>query len=57
LSLTYPTWAGLGIVGASLGAMIVFGEQVTPQRWLGIAMIIVGLTVMYAPALPWGAKA
>ncbi len=57
LSLTYPTWAGLGIVGSSLGAMLVFGEQIAAQRWLGIILVIVGLAVMYSPGLNWGAKA
>lgn len=54
LSLTYPTWAGLGIVGATLGAMLVFDEPVTTQRWLGIAVVVAGLVVMYAPALLGG---
>jgi multidrug transporter EmrE-like cation transporter len=51
LSLTYPTWAGLGIVGATLGAMLVFDEPVTMQRWLGIVIVVAGVAVMYAPVM------
>ena len=56
LSLTYPTWAGLGIIGATIGAALLFGEQVTLQRWMGIALVIVGLVVMYAPPLTEGSR-
>ena len=49
LSLTYPTWAGLGIVGATLGAVALFDERVTARHWMGIGTIVLGLVIMYAP--------
>lgn len=54
LSLTYPTWAGLGLVGATLGAMLIFSETVSLQRWLGISIVVVGIIVMYLPTLATG---
>ncbi|NGQ92897.1 QacE family quaternary ammonium compound efflux SMR transporter [Rhodobacter sp. HX-7-19] len=57
LSLTYPTWAGLGIVGATIGAMLLFGETVSLQRWLGIVIVVIGIVVMYLPTLAAGARA
>lgn len=49
LSLTYPTWAGLGVVGATLGAAALFGERVTPQHWAGIATVVLGVALIHMP--------
>ncbi len=55
LSLTYPTWAGLGIVGATLGAAALFGERVTAQHWIGIAVVVLGVALIHAPLRSAGA--
>lgn len=57
LSLTYPTWAGLGLVGATLGAAALFGERITVQHGLGIALIVAGVALVHAPRLLAGGLA
>ncbi|MGY6249840.1 DMT family transporter [Bosea thiooxidans] len=49
LSITYPTWGRLGIVGASVEAAARFGKRLAMQHWLGAAVIIVGIALMFAP--------
>jgi small multidrug resistance pump len=51
LSVTYPTFAGVGTAGAVLGAFIVFGERLGPQQMAGIAIIIAGVVILHGPPL------
>lgn len=42
----YAIWSALGTVGAFVGGVILFGEQVRPITIAGAAIIVVGVVVM-----------
>ena len=42
----YATWAGLGTVGAALGGYLLFSERLTPLTVAGMAIVVLGVTVM-----------
>ncbi len=56
ISITYPTWAGLGIVGATIGGAWFFAENITIQHVLAIGLIISGLALMHAPIGAWAGE-
>ncbi|UYQ61254.1 DMT family transporter [Streptomyces peucetius] len=43
----YAIWSGVGTVGAFLGGVVLFDEPVRPATLIGIALVIVGVVVMY----------
>lgn len=43
----YAIWSGVGTVGAFLGGVMLFDEPVKPATLIGIALVIVGVVVMY----------
>ena len=49
ISITYPTWAGLGIVGATVGGAWLFAERITVQHTFSLALIVAGVALMHAP--------
>jgi small multidrug resistance pump len=42
----YAIWAGLGTVGAAIGGYLLFSERLTPLTLIGMAIVILGVTVM-----------
>lgn len=48
LSLAYPVWVGIGMLGSVLVGMLVFGEGVTPVKWGCIGLIITGMVGLKA---------
>ena len=46
ISFTYAAWAGLGIIGATIGGMVVFGETVSAMHWVGIVIVAAGIVVL-----------
>ena len=42
LSYAYPLVVGLSFVSVSILAMVIFGENISLLRWLGIILIIAG---------------
>ncbi|GGW35295.1 DMT family transporter [Streptomyces xantholiticus] len=44
----YAIWSGVGTVGAFLGGVVLFDEPVKPATLIGIALVIIGVVVMYA---------
>jgi small multidrug resistance pump len=46
VSTAYAVWSGLGIVGITLLAMLLYGERVSPSAALGIVLIIVGVVAL-----------
>ncbi len=42
VGLAYALWAGLGIVGASVLGMVIFGDRLAPMQYGFIALILVG---------------
>ena len=51
LSTAYPILTGLTFTFVTIGALTLFGEQVTPQKLVGIGMILAGVVVV-AQAAP-----
>jgi small multidrug resistance pump len=43
----YAIWSGVGTVGAFLGGVVLFDEPVKPATLVGIALVIIGVVVMY----------
>ena len=52
LGPSYATWAGLGTVGAALGAWLIFGERMGPLAIGGMAIVIAGIIVMHLGGTP-----
>jgi quaternary ammonium compound-resistance protein SugE len=46
LGTAYAVWVGIGVVGAALTGMILFGDGATAQRLAGIALIIAGIATL-----------
>ena len=46
LAVAYALWGGFGILGTSVGGWILFGQRLKPCAWLGIAILIGGMTVL-----------
>lgn len=42
----YAIWAGLGTVGAAVGAWLLFSERLSIVTLLGIALVLVGVVVI-----------
>jgi small multidrug resistance pump len=57
ISVTYPTWAGLGIVGATFGGALLFAERITGQHLTALALIVLGVALMHAPLPAWAGGA
>ena len=53
ISITYPTWAGLGIFGATLGGALLFAERISLQHATALALIVGGVVLMHAPIAAW----
>jgi multidrug transporter EmrE-like cation transporter len=51
VSVAYPMLS-VGYVVNALLAMWLFGETVTAQRWIGIAVILVGVTLVARSGTP-----
>jgi uncharacterized membrane protein len=45
ISLLWPL-TGLSFVFATIAAIIFLGEKVSPMRWVGVALIVVGAIVI-----------
>ncbi|KAF0810339.1 small multidrug resistance protein [Alcanivorax sp. S71-1-4] len=43
LSLAYPLWVGIGLLGSVLAGMLLFGESVSPLKWASLALIALGM--------------
>lgn len=47
LSVAYPSMSII-YVATALAGRYVFQERISPRRWTGIALVVVGIAVMYA---------
>ena len=47
LAVAYTTWGAFGILGTSLGGWVLFRHGIRPCAWLGIAMLISGMTMLH----------
>ncbi|MCX4821970.1 multidrug efflux SMR transporter [Streptomyces sp. NBC_01142] len=43
----YAVWSGVGTVGAFLGGVLLFDEPVRAATVVGIALVVLGVAVMY----------
>ena len=46
LAVAYALWGGFGILGTSLGGSLFLGQRLKPCAWLGMALLIGGMTVL-----------
>jgi len=51
LALAYPTAVGLTICGTTLISIFLLGERIHASQGIGIALIIVGVTLVYRGTL------
>ena len=47
LAVAYAMWGALGILGTSLGGWLLFSHKIKPAGWLGIAVLVGGITLMH----------
>ena len=53
ISITYPTWAALGIVGTTIGGAWFFAERIPAQHIASLGLILCGVLLMHAPIAAW----
>jgi small multidrug resistance pump len=46
VSTAYAVWSGLGIVGISILAMLIYNERIPPAGILGMLLIIAGVVIL-----------
>jgi len=46
VGITYAIWSGVGIIGAAIGGVIFFDQNLSRMTIIGMAIIIVGVVVM-----------
>ena len=46
VGVTYAIWSGVGIVGAAIGGLIFFDQQLSKITIFGMAIIVAGVVVM-----------
>lgn len=48
LAVAYAMWGGFGILGTSIGGWLLFGQRLRPCAWLGIILLVGGISVLHA---------
>ena len=51
LAVAYAMWGGFGILGTSIGGWLLLGQRLKPCAWLGMVLLIGGMTVYTAAEL------
>ncbi len=46
VGITYAIWSGVGIIGAAIGGILIFNEDLTKLNIIGMTIIVVGVVVM-----------
>jgi small multidrug resistance pump len=46
VGITYAIWSGFGIVGAAIGGMIFFNQDLTKLNIIGMTIIVAGVVIM-----------
>ncbi len=46
IGVVYAIWAGVGMVGAALGGAWLYGEPLNATLLIGIAVVVVGVTIL-----------
>lgn len=47
LAVAYAMWGAFGILGTSLGGWLMFNQKIRGTAWLGIAVLIGGITLLH----------
>jgi spermidine export protein MdtI len=47
LAVAYAMWGAFGILGTSLGGWALFGQRLKGKAWVGIAMLIGGISILH----------
>lgn len=47
LAVAYAMWGGFGILGTSIGGWLLFGQRLRPCAWLGILLLVGGISVLH----------
>lgn len=48
VAFVYAVWSGVGMIGAAVGGVVLFGERVDLPLICGIGLIMAGVTVLAA---------
>ncbi len=43
IGTAYAVWVGIGVVGATIGGVVLFGEVMTPLRALFVALLVASI--------------
>ena len=46
VSVAYPIWAGGGTAGVALVGIVILGEEFTPLKALGVALVMMGVVLV-----------
>jgi small multidrug resistance pump len=46
IGITYAIWSGVGIIGAAVGGLIFFNQELTRLNIIGITVIVAGVVIM-----------
>lgn len=46
LSVAYPMVIGLTVIGTTIAGSVIFGEKVTFVNWLGVGLLIAGISAI-----------
>ncbi|QOV66042.1 multidrug/spermidine efflux SMR transporter subunit MdtI [Kosakonia pseudosacchari] len=46
LAVAYALWGGFGIVATLAAGWVLFGQRLNYKGWLGLALLIVGMTLI-----------
>lgn len=48
ITIAYPLWVGIGIVGTVIAGVLLFGEHMNPLRILGLLLLLGGMVALKA---------
>lgn len=43
IGTAYPVWVGIGVLGATIGGVVLFGEPMPPLRILFVVLLVVSI--------------
>lgn len=43
MSLAYPIWTGIGVVGSIIAGVIIFGDKMSPLTWVFVALLLISI--------------
>ena len=47
LAVAWALWTTLGLLGTVLGGWLLFGQKIRAQGWVGMAVLLVGMVLLY----------